>query len=528
MVGASWELFCQQRAGLFPVRVGAVLAAVLATCALLVAADRRRGGAWTRAWIGAAAPEALAAIRIVVLGVAFVMVAREDLPSTASIPRSMLEVHGKGLMSLVARVPGYHAFVASHTALWVFKALLLGLLAAGALGLRARVVLPLCFGGYLLYGGIMRQYVHFFHQGLLPLYVLFVLVFTPCADAWSLDRRIREKRGLPAPPRGVPAAVYGAARWAIFTLIGLCYFSAGVSKLRLGGLWWWEAENMRSKILSAALESKLGLPFGATLAWQPDWVLSALGIAALVIELGMIAVAVSRRSWLFAGPALTLLHVGILISQEILFIDLIVMPIIFLQPHHLARAARALVRDRGAARRHLRAALAESGFGRADAKDGDAGAGAPGPLQRSPAWLVYGVAAYVPLLAFAIEWYPITAWQMYAYRFPTTEIGYLDVQERRTDGASHRPEIEDEIGALIDKRYHAALWSYFETGDPRERQRLDDLFQRIIDLRNARAPRERRIVGFVVQRRSWDWRAAPSDPRAGRLIDDYVYPPLGQ
>jgi hypothetical protein len=534
VIGALPKLLCRQSAGLIerarvPATLGVLLAVVITVCAVLLAADRRRGGAWSRRWIGAATPEALAAIRIVVLGVAFLMVAWEDLPSTASIPRSMLESHGKGVMSIVGRVPGYGAFAASHAALWAFKVLVLGLLALGAAGLRTRIVLPLGAAAYLLYGGILRQYVHFFHQGLLPLYVMVVLVFTPCADAWSLDRRIREKRGLPVPPAEVPAAVYGAARWAVFALIGLCYLSAGISKLRLGGLLWWEAENMRSKILLAALEPKLGLPFGMPLARQPDAVLAALGLTTLGIELGMITVAFSRRSWPLAGALLWLMHVGILVSQEILFLDLLVLPVVFLQPHHLARAARALFRDRSEARRHLRAALAECGFGRGAAPDiGTAPpsetTAPPEPPPRALKWLVYGVAAYIPLLALAIEWYPLTAWQMYAYRLPTTEVVYLDVREQSEGGTSHPARLGDDIGALIDNRYYAALWAYFEAGAAGDRRPIDELFQKIMDLRNARAPAERRIVAFVIERRTWDRRAAPSDPRAGRLLDHYVYP----
>jgi len=228
-----------------------------------------------------------------------------------------------------------------------------------------------------------------------------------------------------------------------------------------------------------------------------------------------------------AGPALVLMHLGILVSQEILFIDLLIMPVIFLQPHHLARAAAALFRGRGEARRHLRAALAESGFGRGEAPGAsvsDQEAEEPGPLGRSQALLVYGVAAYIPLMAFLVEWYPITSWQMYAYRFPTTEVEYLDVQERLADGTSHHPRLQDDIGALIDNRYHASIWAYLESGDPRDRERLDDLFQRIMDLHNAHEPPERKITGFVVERRTWDWRAAPRDAHVGRLVGNYVYP----
>lgn len=45
-----------------------------------------------------------------------------------------------------------------------------------------------------------------------------------------------------------------------------------------------------------------------------------------------------------------------------------------------------------------------------------------------------------------------------------------------------------------------------------------------MDLRNARAPREQQITGFVVEHRLWDWGKAPDDPRRGRPVDVYTYP----
>jgi hypothetical protein len=536
---------------------GAALIVVVTACALLFAEDRRRGGVWSRKWIGTATPEALAAIRIVVLGIVFAVVAWEDLPSSASIPRSLLELRGKGVMSLVAHVPGYQAFVASYPALLALKLLLLGLLALGMVGFRARVVLPLCFAGYLLYGGILRHYAHFFHQGLLPLYALFVLIFTPCADAWSLDRRLREKRGLPVPPKDVPAAVYGFGRWAVFALMGLCYFSAGLSKLRQGGFHWWEADNMRSKILIGALEPKLELPFAMTIAWQPDWTLAALGLFTLVVEGGMIFVLVSARSRVVLAPAIALLHIGVLFAQEILFFDLIVLPLIFLHPHHLARAGAALFRSRREALFHFRAGLVESGFARAAdpqsheqpqaapegakraaSPPGPAGGGggtraseegesegakraASAPRSRSA---VYLAVAYLVVLVFTIEWYPLTAWQMFAKRFATTEIDYLKVRERRADGSIVKTRIEQDIGALLDARYRETMWPYFEKGDALSRKRLDELLQKVIELRNARVPQDQRIVGFVIEHRLWDWRAAPDDPDYGRRLGVYTYP----
>src|SRR5439155_1268539 len=115
-----------------------------------------------------------------------------------------------------------------------------------AAGWRARATLPLAALGYLIFGGILRHYSAFYHAGLVPLYVLAVLVFTPCVDAWSIDRRRRASRGLPVPEPGRPAAVYGWSRYACWTVVALAYAASGLSKLRNGGLHWWDAANVRA------------------------------------------------------------------------------------------------------------------------------------------------------------------------------------------------------------------------------------------------------------------------------------------
>lgn len=511
-----------------PLGILSVLSVSLLAAYLLFREDGRAGGAVSKRVVGSAPPESLAAIRIVLLGIMAIMVVREDMVSTAHMPRSMIDLHEKGVMAVMMHVPGFASMLVRPDALLAFKLGLLVVLSLGVLGLKTRVVLPLSFAGYLLYGGILRLYVHFFHQGLLPLYVLAVLMFTPCADALSLDRILKEREGLSVPEKWKPEAIYGFSRWAIFALIGLCYFSAGVAKLRLGGLLWWEAENMRSKIWIAALESKMGLPFGRPLASGPDWLLAGLGLLTLVIELGMVAAVFSRRSWAIIGPCLFGLHAGILVSQEILFIDLLILPVIFWVPHHLGRALWALRHDREEARAHLADALSELGFRRSSPPRGQYPGSPNEPLtaaqSRRARMLVYGIAAYVPLMVFSIEQYPSTAWQMYAYRFPSTEVAYLDVAEHRADGAAHRPRLDEDIGLLIDRRFHWAVWAYFEEPNAKTKARLDNLFAKVIELRKGRAPREEHILGFSIDRRTWDRKTSPSNPREGRLLGHYSYP----
>src|SRR5205085_12147433 len=100
-------------------------------------------------------------------------------------------------------------------------------------GWRTRIVIPLCALASLVMQGILRENSFFWHQNLVPTYVLIVLSFTRCGDGWSLDRLLRIYRGQDVPDAAVAAARYGWARYACWIPISLTYASAGFSKLRL-------------------------------------------------------------------------------------------------------------------------------------------------------------------------------------------------------------------------------------------------------------------------------------------------------
>jgi hypothetical protein len=497
-----------------------VLALVWAALTVALSRDRKRGDPWAKRLFGSATPEGLAAIRVVVVGIVIMMVLREDLPSTAHLPASMLDVAGKGFLSFFTPRTAYRAFLASAPALAGLRVGLLLALSLALAGYKTRVALPLSCVGYLVYGGILRQYTHFFHQGLLPLYLLAVLSMTPCADAWSVDRSFRERRGEPVPPADVPTPVYGQARWAVYAAMGLCYFAAGLTKLQVGGPLWWEPMNQRTKLLFFAVEARLGLSIGLWIGRLPDWFFAAVGIVTLLFELGMISVLWSKRARLLLAPILMCFHLGVVLCHQIVFPDLIVLPLILCQPQHLAKAVRSALAGRGEAARHLRAVLEDSGFSRSPAAAPEAAA-AGTPAGRRPALLLYAIAAYLPCVLFMIEFYPLTSWNMLSDRVRTPTLTYMLVHERRADGSTHPMEAAERIGAMRDHRHYDVIEEHFDKGDELAKARVDEFFHAIARIHNARVPAEQRIVGFDVKRMRWDWGADLDDPGKSQVLQVY-------
>ncbi|NBC18390.1 MAG: hypothetical protein GVY18_13855, partial [Bacteroidetes bacterium] len=137
-------------------------------------------------FVGTATPGTIGAIRVLVCFVLLVSTLWEHLPSTAALPREL--VHPMGVMTLLNLIPGFEAFTASPVALGIFQAMTATLLVLGMVGWRTRWVLPMAAVGYLILGGLLRQYAWFYHTGLLALYLLIVLAMVPSQDGWSLDR----------------------------------------------------------------------------------------------------------------------------------------------------------------------------------------------------------------------------------------------------------------------------------------------------------------------------------------------------
>ncbi len=456
-------------------------------------------------FVGAATAGQLGAVRIITCAILLASALWEDVASSALLPADMREP--KGVMRLFHLLPGFGAFVSSPTALAAFQSFTALALALGLAGWRTRAVLPLGALGYLLLGGILRQYTWFYHVGVVPLYVLAVLAFTPCGDGLSLDRLRKIRRGETVAPAERAAPVYGWSRYLCWLVIALAYLAAGMSKIGNDGLFWLSADNLKRMMLRDSL-NLMEFDWGASLylVRAPDFLFSALAIATVAGELGFALVLFSAAARRIFPAAMALMHLGILFFQNVFFPDLIAIQLMF---YDWSRAIEALRRWRCA-----RAPAAVDGPARQ-------------PGRRSVAALLYpaGAGALIGTVLFCwllrIEFYPFTAMQMYTKWGPIQPITYYKVLARYESGAASRAPLET-IKALADSRYRAVIALAFS---PARAELCKKYLAAVAAAYNARAAPGKKITGFEVQKWTWDFRSAPGDPAHGVLAGRVVFAP---
>jgi hypothetical protein len=433
----------------------------------------RRPGFFERR-VGLATPAALGTVRLLVAGVLLADVLIEDLSSTAILPRALIESMGV-LRFLYAAPVGFAAFLLDARALGVFKVVTAILLLAATLGAWTRLTVPLAALAYLVFAGILRQYSAFYHAGLVPLYVLGVLALTPCGDGCSLDRFRRRGRGLPVDDR--PAPVYGWSRYACWTVVALCYVAAGLSKLRNGGLGWWDPTNLRGIYYKTTLNPmhsdwRLSLELVAV----PDVVVQLLGAASVALEIGFIAVLFSRTARRVLPPAMAGFHLLVWFLQNLLFLDLVVLQAIFY--------------DRPVA---------------------TPGSVETAPRRRGSPALVAGTAAVVLAAWVArVEFYPLTAMQMFSWADRSGAIEFYRVL------AHHRSGVLD-VAPLRSCAYRTfAITPVVKKAfDPAQREICAEYLATCAARYNRRAADG--VDRFDLEKWRWDLRADPTGAHASLL-----------
>jgi hypothetical protein len=129
---------------------------------------------------------------------------------------------------------------------------------------------------------------------------------------------------------------------------------------------------------------------------------------------------------------------------------------------------------------------------------------------------------------YRVEFYPLTAWQLYSVLNTSGKITYYKVLGHQASGAIVQVRFEDAVGALgWDGRYTRELkqcfggvgWSNFVSKDV-------DICKKFLTasgfVYNEKASPNRKMTHFEIQERVWDFRANPSDPEHGKVINSII------
>jgi hypothetical protein len=173
-------------------------------------------------------------------------------------------------------------------------------LVLSSLGLftRASTAVSLAIGSYLLW--LPQNFGKVYHTELLPVAVLAILAFSRCGDALSFDRL--RNRGAAAPP---PSGEYCWPIRAVWLMMSMAFFAAGVSKLRHSGLAWVTTDNLSVYMVQNSYDREWPQPNDIALTvshWKS--LCKLLAVASLTIELGYPLAMFSRRARILVPAAL--------------------------------------------------------------------------------------------------------------------------------------------------------------------------------------------------------------------------------
>lgn len=183
------------------------------------------------------------------------------------------------------------------------------------------------------------------HPEALFMIVLFLLAFSPCGQALSVDAWRRARRsGQAAPSLATQRAwVSSFAFWPLMMtqwLMAIAYFNAGLCKLHIGGAMWFNGYTMQSYLLDDSV--RFDRPLGLWMAQQHELAV-LISYGAVGFEVLFPLVLVFRRLLpLFMVAGLSM-HLGIFILQAAPFWQFMVLYLAFVP---LERAWDRLRRER--------------------------------------------------------------------------------------------------------------------------------------------------------------------------------------
>jgi hypothetical protein len=219
---------------------------------------------------------------------------------------------------------------------WIYGLgwLLRGLALAAAVGFLTRTTTILTTVGAWFYLAIPHLFGHVSHTVHHLVWFGSILALSRCGDAMSVDALLGRRTA------GPPSARYGFPLRAIWLILGISFFFAGLWKIVQSGPDWFLSENLSN------LSAKRIYATGAEgIAWLHGWPAHLGGLLTIVFEMGFVfALFFPVGRWILFVTGL-MFHAGALITFKISFIALVICYPILLDNAAILRWLRSRLSD---------------------------------------------------------------------------------------------------------------------------------------------------------------------------------------
>ena len=278
--------------------------------------------------------EALGMVRAGAFGFVLCEVLLTSISDLGRLPVTVLRP--TGVMRLLPW--GFYERLLTPSSMAAFKWLFVAALLAATVGALTSVSTKTAAVLFLFYQGLLRSFTHFNHDEMPAAYILFVLAFTPCGDAFSLDALRGWRRALPG-----GAWVYGYPILLMRLLLAWSYFTSALIKLRVAGLGYFSPDNLPALAVSNSLDNMHDTQFRAGL-WLPayrEYTPPFVALAVLWELLFPLAVWFPRARLVILASGV-LFHLGTLVFMNIFFPYHLAMYLVFADWPRVVRRLRGL------------------------------------------------------------------------------------------------------------------------------------------------------------------------------------------
>jgi hypothetical protein len=205
----------------------------------------------------------------------------------------------------------------------------LGLSCIGLLT-RPSTVVSFVLGIYIL--GIRHNFGKISHEDAILVFVLGIMALSRCSDVLSVDQFLARLRKRNAPPPNQPI-MSGEYTWpirAVWLVMALVFFAAGMSKIMKAGLEWVLSDNMSILLLQFDYRNSPLTSWGFYIA-RYGWICQILAAATIIFETGFPLALLSRKARWVIVPAMASIQLWIQILMGIYFTEFMIVYLFWIQ-----------------------------------------------------------------------------------------------------------------------------------------------------------------------------------------------------